>query len=431
MNYQAWRNDMKKDFHRVSSYMSKWLFIAVLAGLGGGLCAVLLKKSIQLVAGVSSVLPLWFNPILGGVLVAGISRWDAKAAGFGTDHYIQAVNIQHEHLKPKNLFRKLIATSATLGFNGSGGVEGPMLVIGGSIASVISRIPFVSKNITKEDRRILTICGAAGAIGAIFHSPLGGGILVVELLYRSTLHYTDLFPAVLSANMGFVTYSMLAEAAPFFDIPAYPASMTNVPHFILAAVLAGLCSLLFMAVFGAAQQFFTQLPAKKYHPVLGGMITGLILVFVPFAAGTGINIIQHLILNKSSFMFLLILLGAKILATSATIASGGSAGLVVPSLMIGAIVGNFTALLIPNAGSALTALLTVTGMAASLAGAANVPIATSILLIEMVGLSVGVPATIGSIIGYAIARNKIIYNLDNGNLTDIKLLREKDCERGH
>ena len=70
-------------------------------------------------------------------------------------------------------------------------------------------------------------------------------------------------------------------------------------------------------------------------------------------------------------------------------------------------------------------------MAASLAGVANVPIATSVMLIEMVGLSMGVPASVGSIIGYAIARNKVIYNLDNGNQTDIKLLREKDCERGH
>ncbi|MGI6659661.1 MAG: chloride channel protein [Dethiobacteraceae bacterium] len=92
---------------------------------------------------------------------------------------------------------------------------------------------------------------------------------------------------------------------------------------------------------------------------------------------------------------------------------------------------NFTALLIPDAGHALTALLTVTGMAASLAGVANVPIATSVMLIEMVGLSMGVPASVGSIIGYAIARNKVIYNPDNGNQTDIKLLREKDCERGH
>ena len=422
---------MKKAFQCVSGYMAKWLSIAILAGLGGGLCAVLLKKSIQLAAGVAGVLPLWLTPMLGGLLVCFIYRWDNKAAGFGTDHYIHAVNVKRGHLKVKNLLSKLVATAVTLGFNGSGGVEGPMLVIGGSLAGAISKIPLVAKNFSEEDQRILTICGAAGAVGAIFHSPLGGGIFVVELLYRSTLHYADLFPAILSSSMGFVAYSMLAEAGPFFDIPAYLPTVVNIPYFILAAALAGLVALIFMGIFAAAQKVFAHLPLNNYHPLIGGVITGLVLMLMPYAGGTGANIIQYLILNESRFMFLLFLLAAKILATSATVASGGSAGLVIPALFIGAIAGNFTALLIPDAGHALTALLTATGMAASLAGVANVPIATSVMLIEMVGLSMGVPASVGSIIGYAIARNKVIYNLDNGNQTDIKLLREKDCERGH
>ena len=135
------------------------------------------KKSIQLAAGVAGVLPLWLTPMLGGLLVCFIYRWDNKAAGFGTDHYIHAVNVKRGHLKVKNLLSKLVATAVTLGFNGSGGVEGPMLVIGGSLAGTISKIPLVAKNFSEEDQRILTICGAAGAVGAIFHSPLGGGIL--------------------------------------------------------------------------------------------------------------------------------------------------------------------------------------------------------------------------------------------------------------
>ena len=85
---------MKKAFQCVSGYMAKWLSIAILAGLGGGLCAVLLKKSIQLAAGVAGVLPLWLTPMLGGLLVCFIYRWDNKAAGFGTDHYIHAVNVK-------------------------------------------------------------------------------------------------------------------------------------------------------------------------------------------------------------------------------------------------------------------------------------------------------------------------------------------------
>lgn len=420
---------MKNVFHYAGGYVTKWLIIATLVGIGGGLSAVVLKKAISFVEGMGSFLPLWLAPIIGGVLVSIIYIWDELAAGFGTNHYICAGNKIPGHLSFRTVFSKLTATAVTLGLKGSGGVEGPMLVIGGSLADGISKIPFFKGKFTEDDYRMLTICGAAGAIGAIFKSPLGGGIFVVEVLYRTSLHYTDLFPSMLSSTMGFVIYSMISEGTPMFNIPDYMPNVFNVPLFVLTGIIAGIGSLIFMFVFEYAQKFFQNLPYKKLHPILGGLLTGLILIVVPQAAGTGTNIIQEMIDNNIATNLLFLLFLGKILATSFTVASGGSAGLVIPALFIGAISGNLLLALIPNAEVGLSASLVISGMAASLASIANVPISAAIMLVEMVGLRLGVPATLGSVIGYALGRSHIIYGNTcptHNEFEEIKEWRQND-----
>jgi len=420
---------MKNIFHHVGGYMTKWLIIATLVGVGGGLSAVILQNMIKFVETMSSTVPLWIAPVIGGILLSIIYLWDELASGFGTNHYICAGNKIPGHLSFKTVFSKLTATAITLGFKGSGGVEGPMLVIGGSLADGISKIPILKGKFTEDDYRMLTICGAAGAIGAIFRSPLGGGIFVVEILYRTSLHYTELFPAMLSSTMGFVIYSMISKGTPLFIIPDYLPNVFNVPLFILAGLLGGIASLIFMFLFKHTQSVFEKIPYKKFHPILGGLLTGIILVVIPQVAGTGTSIIQEMINNNISVSILLLLFIGKILATSFTVASGGSAGLVIPALFIGAISGNLLVSLVPSNEIGLAASLVISGMAASLASVANVPISAAIMLVEMVGLRLGVPATLGSIMGYALGRSHIIYGNtcpDHTEFEEVKEWRESD-----
>lgn len=423
---------MKNIFQYVGNYMAKWLLIATLVGTGGGLSAVALKQGINFTSRLSAYVPLWVAPAIGGVLVSILYLWDRGAAGFGTDRYICEVNQRRGHLKFKTLFSKLVATSLTLGFNGSGGVEGPMLVIGGSLADIISKIPIIRGFLNKEDRRILTICGAAGAIGAIFRSPLGGGIFVVEVLYRSSLHYGDLFPAMLSSTMGFVIYSMIADPNPLFSIPNYLPNVYNVPLFILSGIVAGIGSIIFMFVFKWIQKVFTKLPGERIHPIIGGAVTGFIIFFLPRVSGTGTNVIQDMIDTNFPIYLLILIFAGKVIATSFTVASGGSAGLVIPALFIGAIAGNGLSTLLANGDIGLSSSLVVAGMAASLASIANVPIAAAIMLVEMVGLRLGVPATLGSIVGYALGHSRVIYGVtcpDQWQFEEMKRWRKQDANK--
>ena len=194
------------------------------------------------------------------------------------------------------------------------------------------------------------------------------------------------------------------------SVPSYLPDVTNVHWFIITGILAGIISLLFMALFGYTRKIFIKLPRKRIHPVFGGILTDMILFQLPVVGGTGIDMIQNMINESLPVTFLLLLLVGKMLATSFTVASGGSAGLVIPSLFIGAIAGNFvSAFLLADAG--FNSSLVIAGMAASLASVANVPVAAAIMLVEMAGLGLGVPATLGSIVGYAIGHSRVIYGV--------------------
>ena len=411
---------------RTGIYVLKWLLVASIVGFGGGLSAVALRLGIDFVGANTQAIPLWLSPAIGGAIAAVIFAWDRESAGFGTDRYIAAVNQRYGLIRRRTVPAKFLASVATIGFRGSGGVEGPMVLIGGGIANTLDRFPAVRRWFTAHDRRLLTVCGAAGAIGAVFHSPLAGGIFVVEVLYRSSLHYADLFPALLSSAMGFVAYGLLWSTDPLLQIPEYVPQVANVHLFILAAIASGLLAFCFVRVFDLARRGARLLRRPFFRPIAGGLLAGLLITRAPQAAGIGLDVIQDLILGIAPWHALLILGAVKIVATAFTVGSGGSAGLVIPALFIGAVAGNLIAGLVAVGNPGLTASLVVSGMSASLATVANIPVSAAVLSVELVGLRLGVPATIGSVVGYVIGKSSFIYggsvrySIDFGSTRDLR-----------
>lgn len=397
----------------VNSYIIKWIILSILVGIGGGLSALALNGAIGLFSGLGDRLPLFLAPIVGGMLVTLISKLDRSVLGAGSSNYIQAANQHKGNIDRKTWLSKLIASSATIGMRGSGGMEGPMLLMGGSWANLFSKIPFAKKILDDEDRRLLTICGAAGSIGAVFSSPLGGGIFAVELLYKSSLHYTELFPAILSSTVGFIVSNALGDSDPMFSMVDYQTNPRHILYYVLAAIVAGYMSVIFLTVYQKTEDvgdFLSNKVEERYLPILGGLLTGLILLAVPEVGGTGTGFIQALIYESMGTSALLIILIAKIFATSFTVGFRGSAGLVIPALFFGALSGGIVSDLLPLNAAGLHNALIASGMAASLAGIANVPIAGAILIIEMIGFEVGGSAVVGSVIGFLAGHRRMIYS---------------------
>lgn len=389
----------------------KWLSAALLLGAAGGLAAILLQKSIGSIQGFTSQLPLWLAPIIGSLLASLIFRYDALARGFGANHYIHSVTFRRGEMRESTLFTKFAATALTIGFWGSGGLQGPLLVIGGNIANILTRHGVLKQLFHPDHLRLLSICGAAGAIGANLRAPFGGGLFVVEILYHSSLRLSTLVTAVVSSCAGYAVYHLAVSPDPVLNLPNYAPALRDIPWIAAASLAAGVVSYVFICVFNAIRWSFQHVRSSMLCPVLGGAMAGTVFVVAPQAAGGGVDFIQSLFVELPSFSLAAAVIAAKILATSFTVGSGGSGGLVMPAVFVGAVVGTVTASLVGFETAASAVFLVIAAIAASLASTIHIPLATAVILIEMGGWGAVFPAVVGSTIGFFLTKGKNIYGI--------------------
>ncbi|VVB85136.1 Inosine-5'-monophosphate dehydrogenase [uncultured archaeon] len=169
--------------------------------------------------------------------------------------------------------------------------------------------------------------------------------------------------------------------------------------------------------YGLRDKVFKPLKIKShFKPAIGGLVVGIIAILFPEVLGTGYGWTQIAIngdIVKMSIILMMVLVLAKILATSFTISSGGSGGVFAPSLVIGAMVGGafgqIMALVFPTTVTQPGSYALV-GMGALLAGAAKVPIAAIVMVSEMAGNhNLLAPMMVASTISYVLAGKWTIY----------------------
>jgi CIC family chloride channel protein len=156
-------------------------------------------------------------------------------------------------------------------------------------------------------------------------------------------------------------------------------------------------------VFYRFRDLFAALPIPAWtKPGVGGLLLGLMALRLPQVLGGGYGWIQEAIDGRLALGLLLVLVVAKMLALSFTVSSGGSGGIFAPSLFVGAMLGGVLAAIahVPPAG------LVIVGMASVFAGAARVPIATLLMVVEMTGgYQLLVPAGLAVMLSFVIQIN--------------------------
>ncbi|MCG8554838.1 MAG: chloride channel protein [Proteobacteria bacterium] len=333
-------------------------------------------------------------PCLGG-LVCGwlVESFAPEARGPGGDAYIDAVHNKKGLIRARVPPLKALASLVTISTGGSAGREGPVMQTCAGIGSLVSR--FMKLN--EQERRILVVAGAAAGTGAIFRTPLGAALYAVEVLYRDDFESDAIVPCILASVTGYSIFTAVFGQGHLFSTDAaYVFLPAALPLFAVMAIGLSIYALAFVTFKGFMQrQVFARLRLVPMwaRPAFGGALVGLLGLLVPQALGTGYGWLQGAIdgadwLGERGYWLLWGLAGAKILATSFTIGSGGSGGEFGPSLVIGGLAGGgfgylFHALaptLVPQPGA-----FALVGMAAMFGGAAHVPISSLIMSCEMAG----------------------------------------------
>jgi Chloride channel protein EriC len=353
------------------SYFRKWILIGFLLGVVVGLGAVALFLSVEffttlfleLGAGYSPPLPggfqanfsytlfiekPWLIPLitgLGGLLVGLITtKFSPESEGHGTDAVIDAYHHKSGNIRTRVPLVKAVASSITIGSGGSGGTEGPSGQIAAGFGSLIGKL----FKLNEDDRRIAVAAGLRARIGSIFKIPLGGAVFSAEVLYRRDFEVRALIPGLVASVTGYTVFGFVFGWDRLFTIPLDLVKYTN-PVSLLLYALVGLISagvsVGYVKTFYTISDFFAKMRIPKYvKPGIGGVLVGIIGIVFPQILGTSYGWLQ-IAINKDYLLFPLEMIGAvivfKILATSLTIGSGGSAGVFGPSMVIGGLLGAF------------------------------------------------------------------------------------------
>jgi len=319
--------------------------------------------------------------------------------GHGTEKVIEAIHKENGKIRWQVVPLKLITTILTLAFGGSAGKEGPCAQIGGGIASIFSGMARLSP----LDRKKLVICGISGGFAAVFGTPIAGAIFGVEVLFVGTVLYDVLLPSFVAGITSYQVSRFLGTEYFHFQINAVPTfSEGFFAKIIIAGLFFGICSFLLIEF----MQFFTALAKKikdNRRPFVGGLaIILLTMIFSEKYLGLGIPVIESSLNGQMNMWYDFLL---KIIFTSITLSFLGSGGIVTPIFFIGATSGTLFADLLGLNRQIFAAI----GLVSLVSGAANTPIAASIMAIEMFGKDIAPFATITCVVSFLITGYRSVY----------------------
>jgi CIC family chloride channel protein len=389
-----------KEYPRLTEYISRFdteatrvNSIAILIGLLTGLVIGVYDRALQYsntLFGMQQGFSLHefphyyviFIPALGGLVVGIISHFFIKK-NYGVGGLIETVTLRGAKIRLKDAFLEVFASIITISSGGALGKEAPGVVAGAGTGAFVGRI------LKSPERQLQTLlgCGAAGGIAAAFSTPLAGVVFVVEVIYGE-LETRTFIPLVISSVFATLVSSTLFGVK-ILQISSYQlvSPYKELGLCLILGLLAGIVSTTLIQTLYYIQDLFSKISLHPvFKPALGGLAVGVMGLFYPQVLGMGYEVITDALNSNLAFNLLLILFFLKILAFSLTLGSGGSGGVIAPSLFTGAMLGGAfgTAvnLFFPETISEPGAYAMI-GMGAVFAGTARAPLTAILILFEM------------------------------------------------
>lgn len=404
------------------------LVLSVVVGLFSGLAAVTLKTVVHyadvLVTRMGALTPFGGNvmmllfPLVGIALTVLFVKYVVRSnIGHGLPGVLLAISRKGSRLPSKNMYTSLIASTLTVAFGGSVGLEAPIASTGSAIGSNIGRW----MRLSSKSMRILLGCGAAGAIAGIFKAPFAGIMFVLEV-FMFDLSATTALPLLISALVSAtVAYFLMGTDVQFHFEVTQAFGLSQLPFYVILGVFCALVSIYFLRTTDKVESLFAKFSNRWLRVGVGGLMLGVLIFLFPPLYGEGYGMLTQLLHSDSSSLFvntvyeswagnawitlgvLFALILLKAVATATTIGSGGVGGTFGPSLIVGGLSGYFVAMMCNQMGlpSQDTANFALVGMAAVMTGVMHAPFMATFLIADITGgYELLVPLMVASAVSY-------------------------------
>jgi len=446
------------------------LILGGVIGILAGLAAVILKEVVhfiqfQLTSGFQIEFANYFYigfPLVGILLTVLISNYVLKETiGHGITQILYDISKNSSIIRRLKMFSRMVTSALTVGFGGSVGLEAPIVVTGSAIGSNVGK--FMHLNYKK--RTLLIGCGAAGAISAIFNSPVAGVIFSLEVILVDVTIAMFIPLLIASVTGSLVSLTLLGDDVLFSFKLTDSFTAGDTPFYLLLGVVCGLVSVYFTRMTYKIESLIKKIKPLFGRALTGGIFLGIIIFIFPPIYGEGYNTIKLLLSGREEeilnttlffnettniFLFFAFVFGViliKPIASALTIGSGGSGGIFAPSLFLGGVTGFlFAAVLNVMAWENVsTSNFTLVGMCGVMSGVLYAPLTAIFLIAEITsGYELFVPLMLVSAISFStssffekhslytkhlIERGDLIkYDKDRQvlSLIDLKKIVEKD-----
>lgn len=409
---------LKIDFRQIFNesfgmvrHLLRWIPLACYVGIAAGTASAILLASLTYATNLRES-HIWLILLLApmGWLMGLMYRHFGKSVEGGNNLILEQIHNPKDVIPFRMTPLILIGTFLTHVFGGSAGREGTAVQTGASLADQLTR----PLRLSPQNRRILLMTGVSAGFGSVFGTPLAGGVFGMEVLAIGAIGYDAIAPCFLAAFVGDLVTRAWEPVIPGIRHTVYTVSEVpslNVRTILYASIAGGLFGLVAMlfarTTHAIASSMRRLIRRSELRPVVGGLLVTVAVFGIGYAhtnkyLGLGIPTIVAAFHTHLPFYDF----AAKLVLTAVTLGTGFKGGEVTPLFFIGATMGNALSSVIPLPSSLLAGM----GFVAVFAGAANTPLASTLMAMELFGAEAGAYAAIACILSYLFSGHNGIYH---------------------
>ena len=384
------------------AHIVKWIALSLAVAILAGTASAFFLFALDWATTTRSAHPwlIWLLPIA-GFAVGWIYLRFAGRAEFGNNLLIDEIHEPKQTIPLRMAPLVLGGTVIAHLFGASIGREGTAVQMGGALADQITH----RFKPSTDDRRIVLMAGIAAGFASVFGTPLAGAVFAIEVLVIGRLRHDAILPCLVSAVAADAVglwWGVRHTHYPLDAIP--PLSAWGVGAMMLAGAVFGLAGRAFAASTHALGGWMrARIGYAPLRPFVGGLTVAVAvwLIDTERYIGLGIPVIVESFQQPLAWYDWL----AKMAFTVLSLGTGFKGGEVTPLFYIGATLGNALAPLLHMP----FALLAGIGFVAVFAGAANVPLASTLMAMELFGAEIGVYAMVACVVSYLFSGHTGIY----------------------